>query len=231
MQVDTPVISLEGVNLTVPFQKGKAELLKDINLDVFLGERVGVIGRNGAGKTVLLKVVSEIYHPSSGQVKNRGKVLSIFSVSSGGNKNWTGRQNAEIKLLMYGVAPADLPDYIEDIREFAKIGNYFDSPVKFYSAGMAARLSFAIVTSVSTDVLILDEWISVGDAAFKDSATKRFNRRVSSTGSVLFCTHSADILRAWATKVIWIEGGQIRMKGSVQDVLSAFHLSLKEDDR
>lgn len=228
MQLAAPVIALQNVGLSVPFEGKTATLLKDINFNVYAGERVGVIGRNGAGKTVLLKVVSEIYYPSSGEVRSNGKVLSLFSVSSGINKHWTGRQNAEVKLLMYGVPYKALPQYIEDIRNFAKIGDYFDSQVKYYSAGMTARLSFAIITSLSVDVLVLDEWISVGDAAFRDSATKRFNERVAETGAVLFCTHNADILRTWATKAIWLEKGQIKMLGEVQKVLAAFHESLRE---
>lgn len=229
MQVAKPVISLQGVSLTIPFQGKQKSLLKNIDLDVFVGERVGIIGRNGAGKTVLLKVASGIYHQTKGKVINGGNILSLFNISNGGNKNWTGRQNAEVRLLMYGIKPKELPRRIQDIANFAKIGDYFDSPVKYYSAGMAARLSFAIITSVEADVLIMDEWISVGDASFKDSATKRFNDRVSETGSVLFCTHSPDILRAWATKVIWIEAGEIKMQGNIQDVLPKFHQFLKSE--
>lgn len=226
MQVDDQRISMKDVSLTVPFKGKKIDLLKNINLDVSVGERVGLIGSNGAGKSVLLKVASEIYPPTSGVIETSGDILSLFNVSSGINKNWTGKQNAELKLLMYGVQPDQIPLHLEDIREFAKIGDYFDSAVKYYSAGMSARLSFAIITSIKADVLVLDEWISVGDAVFKKSAAERFDSRVSDTGAVLFCTHSPDILRSWATKVIWVDKASIRLEGTVQDVLPAFHESL-----
>ena len=227
MQIGDNKIRMKDVSLTVPFSGGSVDLLKNISLDLNVGERVGVIGRNGAGKTVLLKVASQIYSPSSGVIESNGSVISLFNISSGINRNWTGRQNAEVKLLMYGIHPSHIGSYIEDIRNFAKIDKYFDSPVKHYSAGMSARLSFAIITSLSAEVLVLDEWISVGDASFKESATERFNSKVSSMGCVLFCTHSPDILKTWATKVIWMDGGEIVTTGAVQDVLDAFHESLR----
>lgn len=226
MSVAKPVISLQNVSLTIPFKGKKVDLLKNINLDLYPGERIGVIGKNGAGKSVLLKVASQIYEPTTGTVQHQGNILSLFKVSSGENRHWTGRENAEIKLLMYGVKPADVPKYIEDIQAFAQIGEYFDTPVKFYSAGMAARLSFAIISSIPAEVLVLDEWISVGDAAFKESAAKRFNQRVTSAGAVLFCTHSPDILNDWATKVIWVEQGQVKKQGETAQVLEEFHHSI-----
>ena len=224
-----PMIDIEDVSLTVKVNKKSINLLDGVSLKVLENERVGVIGRNGAGKTVLLKVASGIYSPTRGFVNSAGKLLSVFSVSSGGNKNWTGRQNAEMKLLMYGVEPSNIESIIEEIEQFAKIGEYFDLPVKIYSAGMAARLAFAIVTSIRSEILILDEWISVGDASFKEAAAKRFSEQIDSSKALLFCTHSPDILRAWATKVVWVESGKIMAEGNINEVLPEFHSFLSKE--
>jgi lipopolysaccharide transport system ATP-binding protein len=196
-------------------------VLRDISFKVRRGERIGIVGRNGAGKTTLLQIICGITLPTTGQVKVKGQVAPILALGAGFDHELTGRENALIGGAILGMKRATVEARLSEIAAFADIGDFFYQPVKLYSSGMASRLAFAICAHADADILIVDEALSVGDAAFGKKCDA-FIRDFAKRGTILVVSHNLDMLESLCDRVIWIEDGIARAIGPAGEVIAAY---------
>lgn len=173
------------------------------------GERVGLTGHNGSGKTTLLRVLSGVYAPVHGSLDVRGKIASLLDVSMGLDPDATGFENIYLRGIMDGLKPSVIRDKIDDIADFTELDEYLNLPVRTYSSGMMLRLAFAISTSVEADILIMDEWLSVGDAQFSAKAADRLEKLVSKAGILVIASHDPMLIERVCTRHIHLEHGKI----------------------
>lgn len=196
--------------------------LQNINLRITAGERVGLIGHNGAGKTTMLRVLSGIYKPTQGTCLIRGDVVSLINISLGIDPEATGRENIRLRAAMLGYTPEQTRERMEDIIEFSGLGDFIDMPFRTYSSGMQLRLAFAVSTTVSPQILILDEWLSTGDENFRERAEERMKRVVDSTDILILASHSRPLLSTNCERIIWLEHGKVRRDGKAAKVLDEY---------
>lgn len=185
--------------------------LENLSFTLRDGDRVGLIGHNGAGKTTLLRLLSGVYEPSSGSARIDGEVGSLISISLGIDPEATGRENIYLRGGMLGITKAEINRQIDDIIEFSELGNFVDLPVRTYSSGMHLRLAFAVSTILRPDILLMDEWLSVGDESFKHKAEKRMKELVQATNILVLASHSRNLILHTCNRVLWLEHGRIRM--------------------
>lgn len=203
--------------------------IDDLSLRLESGDRLGLIGHNGAGKSSLLRVMAGIYPPSAGTVDVRGKAIPLLDISLGMDEQSTGRQNIRLRGLLLGMSHSEISKKIEEISEFTELGDYLDLPLRTYSNGMRVRLAFGISTAVDADILLLDEVLGVGDASFQEKANKRLHELHSRAEIVVLAIHSSDTIRKSCNKVLWMERGRVRMFGKVDDVVSAYDKEMNPD--
>ncbi len=200
----------------------KVQALSDISLDLQDGARIGLIGRNGAGKSTLLKVLARLVHPQIGGVKIEGRVVPLLSRGLGIQQELSGFRNIDLPMRLLGATEAEIRVAREEVPELSGIGDFIHMPVRTYSDGMRARLLFAICTAVRGDILIMDEWLSAGDAEFVQRAQARIHGLVRETPIVVLSSHSLEIIRSICNVVCWMEAGQIVMTGAPELVLPAY---------
>ena len=191
--------------------------LKDINFDIYHGEKIGIIGRNGAGKTTLLKILSRLVYPTEGEARIRGRVASLLGIGIGFKPDLTGRENIYLDASLHGFTRPEVDEIFNEIVEFSGVGRFIDSPVKHYSTGMYSRLAFAVAAHLDPDILILDEVLAVGDMAFQQKCLKRVEGLASGGRTILFVSHSMGNIIKFCEKVIWLEDGKIRFQGEAGD--------------
>jgi ABC-2 type transport system ATP-binding protein/lipopolysaccharide transport system ATP-binding protein len=196
--------------------------LRDVSISVQHGDRVGLIGPNGAGKSTLLRVLAGIYEPTAGSVWCDGQVVPLFNPALGMEPEATGHQNIRLRGLLLGLGPEEIEAKRSEIAAFTELGDYLDMPVRTYSSGMMLRLAFATSTCFVPEILLLDEWIGVGDAHFVEKAERRMQEVVGQSSIVVIASHSNDLIRRLCNKAIYIEGGRVKAEGSVDDVLTAY---------
>lgn len=170
------------------------QALRDISLDLKDGDRLGVIGHNGAGKSTLLRVLAGVYSPTRGTYARTGTISSLIDPMLGIEMDATGYENIAIRGLILGISHREMAELIPGIAEFSGLGDYLEMPVRTYSTGMLMRLGFSIATAVRSDILLMDEWLSVGDAEFKQKAEERLRDIVSSTGILVLASHSRELI-------------------------------------
>jgi lipopolysaccharide transport system ATP-binding protein len=173
------------------------------------GERVGLVGHNGSGKTTLLRTLAGVYTPVSGNLAMRGKVASLLDVSMGLDPDATGFENIYLRGILDGLKPATIRSKVDEIANFSDLGEYLNLPVRTYSSGMMLRLAFAISTSVEADVLIMDEWLSVGDADFAVKAAQRLEKLVGQASILVLATHDPKLIARVCTRQILMQHGKI----------------------
>lgn len=195
--------------------------LDNISLSLKDGDRVGLVGHNGAGKSTLLRVLSRVYTPTAGTALIQGKISSLIDIGLGIDPEFTGRENVYFRGRLLGLTKAEISKNIDELIEFSELGNFFDMPLRTYSSGMHLRLAFAVSTILHPDILLMDEWLSVGDAGFVDKAEKRLKRLVDATNILVIATHSRDLILNTCNRAIWLEHGKIRMDGNPVDVADA----------
>ncbi len=195
--------------------------IKSVDFEAYRGDVVGIIGINGSGKSTVSNLIAGVTAPTSGDVSVKGEV-SLIAVSAGLNKELTGRENIELKCLMMGIGKEEIERLKPDIIEFADIGKFIDMPVKKYSSGMKSRLGFAISVSVDPDVLIIDEALSVGDQTFADKCFHKLNEFKEQGKTIFFVSHSAAQVKRFCTKALWLEHGEVKDQGTVQEVLPKY---------
>jgi lipopolysaccharide transport system ATP-binding protein len=198
------------------------EALRGINVSVQAGERIGLIGPNGAGKTTLLRALAGIYEPVDGSVTVRGKLNALLDPSLGMNFDLSGRENIMLRGLYSGLDSAAIHQLEEDVSTFAELGEFIDLPVRIYSAGMMVRLGFAMATAIRPQVLLMDEWILAGDAAFWERALLRLEDMVRGAEILVLSSHNLYVIADWCTRVLWLEQGRIREDGPTEEVLEHY---------
>ncbi|MDF1521098.1 MAG: ABC transporter ATP-binding protein [Brevefilum sp.] len=196
--------------------------LKEIDLDVKRGEIFGIIGRNGAGKSTLMKVISRVLIPTDGRVWVKGHVSPLLQLGAGFHPELTGRENIFLNATLLGHSHEEIENKLDEIIEFAEIGSFMEAPLRTYSSGMQSRLGFAVATAWQPDILILDEVLSVGDAAFQKKCIHRMGRFRDSGATVLMVSHSIDQVREICERALWLNKGQIESLGSADDVCSMY---------
>jgi lipopolysaccharide transport system ATP-binding protein len=198
------------------------EALRDISFTLHGGDRLGLVGGNGAGKTTLLRTLAGIYEPVTGHVRVEGSLNALLDPSLGMNLDLTGRENIMLRGLYNGMSRPTLAQLEEDVSAFAGLGDFIDLPVRIYSAGMVVRLGFALATAIRPQILLMDEWILAGDAAFIDRARLRLETMVRGADILVLSTHDAAIVRTWCSRVLWLDQGRIRADGPPDEVLEQY---------
>lgn len=196
--------------------------LKDFNLHVSEGERVGVIGHNGAGKSTLLKTIAGIYPIETGTIDVQGKVRGLFEVSLGFDLESTGRENILYRGLLLGASPEEMKERTEEIIKFADIGEFIDYPVKAYSTGMAVRLAFSVSTCIDGEVLLLDEVMGAGDAQFNKKAIQRVYDLIDKSKLMVFVTHDLKTMQDVCNRAIVMNHGEIVFDGDPVEAVKAY---------
>ncbi len=197
----------------------KVEALKDIQLKLEDGDRVGLIGHNGAGKSTLLKVLAQIYEPTKGSIKVSGKTNCLFDIMVGMDSSLSGYDNIFLRGLILGYSKDEIRKAIPLIEDFAELGAYIRMPLKSYSSGMLLRLAFGIITSIKSEILLIDEIVNVGDARFMEKAKARMASLIHQADIMVLSTHDNNTIREFCNKAIWLEKGEIKSSGTVEDVL------------
>lgn len=196
--------------------------LKDINLTVHKKERIGIVGSNGAGKSTLLRMLARIYTPSAGSVTIRGNVAPLIEMGAGFNPELSGTDNIMLNGAMLGFARKEMEQKVEGIYDFTGLKEFADLPLKYYSSGMYMRLAFAIATEVDPDILLVDEALNVGDAAFVDKAKARIRGLLDRSHVVIVVSHDMDSLREICTRGLWMKKGQVVADGPIDEVIDDY---------
>lgn len=196
--------------------------LRDISLWAHRGEMLGIIGPNGAGKSTLLKVVARVLKPKRGIVWIRGRVAPLLECGAGFHSELTGRENIYLNGTLLGLSRKDIESRYKGIVEFAELQEFIDAPLRTYSSGMVSRLGFAIATAAEADILIVDEVLSVGDAAFQKKSLERIHQFRRSGMTILFVSHNMDTVESMCDRVLWLDRGVIKANGSPQQVVREY---------
>ena len=198
------------------------EALRDISFELMPGEALGIIGANGSGKSTLLQIIAGVLPPSTGQAEVHGRVAALLELGSGFNPELSGRENVRINAAILGLAPAQIDARMDEIVAFADIGDYVDQPVKTYSSGMALRLAFSVQVHIDPEVLIVDEALAVGDAAFQAKAMARIDHVLQRGTTLLFVGHDLNSVKAFCHRAMLLEGGSIVAQGFPDDVIGEY---------
>ena len=204
---------------------GLFHALDDVSFDVRRGETVGLVGRNGAGKSTMLKILARITTPTTGEAWLRGRVGALLEVGTGFHPELTGRENIYLNGTILGMTEREIDAKFDEIVEFSEIGGFLDTPVKRYSSGMYVKLAFSIASSLDNDVLLLDEVLAVGDAAFRKKSLARMKDIAASGRTILFVSHSMPNIREICSRCIWFDRGRVRMDGPTAQVADAYEAS------
>jgi ABC-2 type transport system ATP-binding protein len=245
----TPAVSLRGIGKRYKISPTRASLLKealsfgrvkrshdfwalqDIDLEVEPGTTLGILGRNGAGKSTLLRIISGVLQPTTGTVEVAGRLTAIFGLGSGFNPEFTGRENAMLNGLILGLEHDEMLERFDEIAAFADIGEFMDQPVRTYSSGMKSRLGFAVAVNVDPDILVLDEALSAGDAAFKKKALQRMYDLRDSGTTVLFVSHSMGMVKKFCTDAVLLHKGRMISSGSPDEVADRYQELLESSQK
>jgi ABC-2 type transport system ATP-binding protein/lipopolysaccharide transport system ATP-binding protein len=201
------------------------EALKDISLRLGHGDRLGLVGHNGAGKTTLLRTMAGVYEPSAGRVRASGRIATIFDFTLGLDFDATGYENITLQGMLLGLSRKGISTLVDEIAAFTDLGGYLDMPIRAYSAGMLTRLAFAVATSTDPDILLMDEWIETGDADFFQRAEARLNTLIQRAGILVLASHNLALIRHYCTSAVWLEHGQVKAIGPVEEILEATGMS------
>jgi ABC-type polysaccharide/polyol phosphate transport system ATPase subunit len=196
--------------------------LSEVSFEARDGDRIGLIGGNGAGKTTLLRVLSRVYPPVLGRVSIEGRISSLIDLAMGMDTDATGYENIEMRSIMLGLDYKQAQAIIPDVEEFSQLGEFLSLPIRTYSSGMMLRLAFAVSTAVHPDILILDEVIGVGDAAFAERAENRLHNMIQKASIMFLASHDNNSIRRFCNRTLWMKGGKLMMDGSPDEVLAAY---------
>ena len=198
------------------------EALRDITMSLKMGDRVGLVGHNGAGKSMLLRLLSGIYEPTRGVASVRGRVAPVFDLGVGMDPEISGFENIIIRGLFLGQTRKQMLAKVDEIAEFTELGDYLSMPLRTYSTGMRVRLAMGVVTSIDPEILLLDEGIGAVDAEFLKKAQTRLAQLVERSGILVFASHSNEFLARLCNTAMWIDHGTVKMEGGIEDVVRAY---------
>lgn len=196
--------------------------LDHVSLECKRGDRIGLIGHNGSGKSTLLRVLAGAYEPIGGSLTVTGRVASMLSITLGMDFESTGYENIRLLGLLFGMGKEQVASKINRIAEFTELGDYLSMPLRTYSSGMAMRIAFAVATSIEPEIILMDEWIGVGDAHFMDKANARLEEFVNRAGLLVLATHSHELLSKVCNKAVLLEHGRVIYVGSVPDTIGYY---------
>jgi len=208
----------------------KHQVLKNINLDISSGEAIGVIGSNGAGKSTILKLITGILRPTTGEIYINGTISAILELGMGFHPDLTGRQNTYNSLGLMGKTTQDIDGIIKDIEQFSEIGDYFDEPVRTYSSGMQVRVAFAVATAYRPEILIIDEALSVGDSYFQHKSFSRIKEFQEKGTTLLIVSHDRGAIQSLCSRAILLEAGGIIKDGSPEEVFDFYNAIIAEKE-
>jgi lipopolysaccharide transport system ATP-binding protein len=223
----TALITLNNVAVRYPSPAGHRHqdysVFEGINLALRRGERLGVVGRNGVGKSTLLRIMARIFAPYSGEVAWAPDItVSLLSLGLGFKPDFTGRENALIACLLQGLTKHDATLALGAIQDFCEIGDFFDAPVRTYSTGMRARLGFATALANRSDVILIDETLGVGDAAFKEKAQDTLKGQMTEARGIVIVSHAPFQIKTLCDRAVWIDGGAVKVDGKPEEVLASY---------
>jgi lipopolysaccharide transport system ATP-binding protein len=213
-------IGLSGNDLVV------VKSLSNINLDLEHGDRIALLGHNGAGKTTLLRVLAGAYEPTRGTVQRTGRVAALFDLMLGMDPEASGDENITIRAMLMGLSRGQIAKKRRAIEEFTELGDYLQMPIRTYSSGMLLRLGFGISTSIEPEILLMDEWLAAGDAAFIAKAQARLEELIGNTGILVLASHSMGLVRRICNKAVWLQKGSVVRFGDVGEVIEAYAASI-----
>ncbi len=196
--------------------------LTGITASLEVGERVGLVGHNGSGKSTLLRVLGGIYQPTMGTISRAGVVGSLLDISLGMSPDATGRENIYLRGALQGLTRREITALVPGIIEFSELGDFIELPMRTYSSGMLLRLAFTIATVLSPEILLMDEWLAVGDESFQAKAEERLHEVVSKTSILVIASHSANLIRNQCTRVLYLDHGRLVADGTPEDVLPRY---------
>jgi ABC-2 type transport system ATP-binding protein/lipopolysaccharide transport system ATP-binding protein len=198
------------------------QALEDVSLTFKHGDRVGLVGHNGAGKTTLLRVIAGIYEPVRGVVKVEGQTAPLFDITLGMDPESTGYENILLRGLFLGLTHREIREKAEEIAEFTELGRFLELPMRTYSAGMRMRLAFAVSTSIQPDILLVDEGIGAGDAAFMEKANRRLEEFTGKAAIIVLASHSDQLVRSMCDKAVLMQQGRVVASGGTDDILRMY---------
>jgi len=196
--------------------------LKDVCFHIDQGEVVGIIGSNGAGKSTLLKILSRITAPTKGRICINGRIASLLEAGTGFHQELTGRENIFLNGAILGMSRAEIIRKFDEIVEFSGVEEFIDTPVKRYSSGMYVRLGFAVAAHLEPEILIVDEVLAVGDAAFQKKCLGKIGNFAQSGRTVLFVSHNMEAIRTLCQRAVWLKNGRLHKDGRVDDVVGEY---------
>lgn len=201
-------------------------ILDGLDLDVAAGTRVGIVGRNGAGKSTLFRLMSRILTPDAGTVEVGGRVSPLIEIAAGMVPDMTGAENIRLNAAILGLRREEITKRFADIIAFADIGDFVDTPTRFYSSGMLARIGFAVATHVDADLILIDETLAVGDQEFQQRCLERINFLCERGATVVLVSHDLDAVAQHMERVIWLEHGRVCLDGAPDEVVQRYRAAI-----
>ena len=208
----------------------KADIIRavdNVSFSVKQGEILGIVGRNGSGKTTLLRSIAGIFQPDEGQIDTKGNRFSLMAIGIGFNGNNTGRENILKSGMLLGCSLDYVKERMDEIIEFSELGEFIDRPVRTYSSGMYSKLSFSVTAILDTDIMLVDEVLSVGDEHFRKKSYKKMEELMLSNRTVLIVSHATNTLKKFCDRILWINDGKFVMLGETEEVLAKYDESMK----
>ncbi len=220
---------LKAFSIKQHFFKGKRkkaqvfEAVKNVSFKVKKGEILGIVGKNGSGKSTMLRAIAGIFSPNSGSIDLHGNSISLLSIGVGLQKELSGRENILLSGMLLGFSEKQIHEHMDAIIEFSELGKFIDAPVRTYSSGMHSKLAFSISAILETDIMLIDEVLSVGDAKFKKKSYKRMKELITDENrTVIIVSHDMKTVTDLCTKVLWINDGELVQYGETKEVLAAY---------
>ena len=207
------------------------QALRGVSFDVLAGKTLGIVGRNGSGKSTMLKLIAGIGKPTSGSIREQGRVSALIELGAGFHPEISGRENVVINGMMLGLTRREIASRFDEIVRFAELEAFIDAPVKTYSSGMYMRLGFSVAIHVDPDVLLVDEVLAVGDEAFTHKCLDRFAEFRRRGRTVVLVTHALDLVTRFCDEAVWLDSGQIRAQGDTRRVIDAYLLDVTAGEK
>lgn len=236
VDIDFPIFNANGRSLTSrllqtatggkldkdPTGVVNVQALRDVSFNLQTGDKVGVIGHNGAGKSTILRTMSGVYFPTRGDVEVEGHIASLINLNLGLNPEATGFENVVTRGRLLGLTRSEILEKADEILEFSELGDFANMPIRTYSSGMLLRLAFSVSTIVKPQILLMDEWLSVGDEGFRDKAESRLQTLIKSTDILVIASHSRELLENVCNRVLWFEHGLLKADGDPAEILPLY---------